>query len=135
MAEVFSDEIIKGMIAALLADGTVTGFVGTKIYSHVPDGTEEPFIAFTTTTIAEFESKTTDGSEHTIELDVWSAKSTNREVMQIMRAIKGVLDRNKTFAVTGTTLIDCRLEFATEFPDSDGPTRHGVMRFRVWTET
>jgi hypothetical protein len=122
------------MLAALQADSALTALVGSKIYSHVPHGTEEPFIAFSTTIITEAETKTTDGSEHSIELDVWSRQSSARQVNQIMRAIKNVLDRNKTFAVAGTTLVDCRLEFVTEFPEGDGPTRHGVMRFRVETD-
>ena len=49
---------------------------------------------------------------------------------QIMAKIYDLL-HNVTLTVTNATFVNIREEFTSTMMDSDGITRHGIMRFRV----
>lgn len=48
----------------------------------------------------------------------------------MLRAVYNTLHRAE-FAITGGYLVECGAEFQETYVESDGLTRHGVIRFRL----
>lgn len=125
-------EFQKGIYSAL-ASATINDVSGnriTNIFDDVPSGTPYPYIVVGDSTQVNISTKTVDIQEYTITLHIWSEYRGKAEVKQIMDQIYTTLHDN-AITVTGATLVDIKQEFEETFVESDGITRHGVMRFRA----
>ena len=63
-------------------------------------------------------------------MHVWSQYRGRKEIKQIMEQIYTIL-HNVAISITGATLVNIRHEFERTLLESDGITRHGVIRFRA----
>lgn len=123
-------ELQKAIFAAL--NGSVTGMDGANvpIFDDVPEGTEYPYVVIGEETSANNGTKSLDGLEHTLTIHAWSRYRGRREIKEIMQSVYENL-HNAAISVTGASLVNIRQEFNTTLAETDGITRHGVMRFRV----
>jgi Protein of unknown function (DUF3168) len=121
---------------------TLTGEVPARIYDDVPDelwaspepgGDFLPYVVIGLATAREFDTKTEDGCDQTLMIHTWSRYQGLMETKQIMAAIVDALDQ-QSLSVTGHDLVQLRFELSETFLEEDGVTRHGLQRFRAYTE-
>ena len=115
---------------ALNNDSNLTQTLGASIVDDVPSGTAYPFISIGEARSTDYDTKTEDGGEITVELHFWSQYKGSKEVKQMMDRVHSLL-HNSNLSVSGFNLINMRFDFSNIMRDPDGTTRHGVMRFRA----
>jgi len=111
--------------------------VGKKaIYDGVPQPNDAgglpafPYVAIGEWTAVPWDTDSDDGRESTLTLHSFSRYHGNKELQNIMDAIKAVL-HDADLAISAEWMVLCYLEFAESVPEADGVTRHGVQRFRI----
>lgn len=119
----------NAIYSTLNDDATLSGLI-SGVYDDVPEGTAYPYVVLGDDTAINFGSKTKDGNEHTLNIDIWSRYRGKKESVQIMERIYTLL-HNVDISLSGASLINIRQEFNTILVDADGITRHGIMRFRA----
>tara|TARA_R100001369_G_scaffold89660_1_gene127546 strand:- start:254 stop:652 length:399 start_codon:yes stop_codon:yes gene_type:complete len=108
----------------------ITTTLACGVYDEVIEGNTYPFISLGEETTIDYSTMTAVGSETTINIHIWSQYKGSKQTKEIMDKIHDLLhDINLT--VTGFNLINLRFEFSDIMRDTDGVTRHGVMRFRA----
>lgn len=113
----------------LRLDSVINGMV-SGVYDDVPEGSSFPYITIGDDTAINAGSKSLDGIEYTLTLHVWSQYRGRKEVKEIMQRMYELL-HDSDINVENANLVNIRQEFETSLVDSDGITRHGVMRFRA----
>lgn len=123
-------ELQKAIFTTL--SGSVNGMDGANVpvFDDVPEGTEYPYVVIGEETAANNGTKTLDGIEHTLTIHAWSRYRGRREIKEIMQSVYENL-HNTDISVSGASLVNIRQEFNTTLAETDGITRHGVMRFRA----
>ena len=123
-------ELQKAIFTTL--SGNVQGIsaVNVPVFDDVPEGTEYPYVVIGEETAANNGTKTLDGIEHTLTIHAWSRYRGRREIKEIMQSVYENL-HNTDISVSGASLVNIRQEFNTTLAETDGITRHGVMRFRA----
>ena len=125
----FSFELGSSVYAKLTANAPLMSTV-TGVFDDVPENTEYPYIVVGEETSADFGSKDKDGRQYTVTIHVWSRFRGLKETKQIMAKIYDLL-HNVDLTVSNCIFVNIRQEFTSTMLDSDGITRHGIMRFRV----
>jgi hypothetical protein len=123
-------ELQKAIFSAL--DGSTVGMDGANvpIFDDVPEDTKYPYVVIGEETASNNGTKTVDGIEHTLTIHAWSQYRGRREIKEIMQSVYENL-HNTAITVSGASLVNIRQEFNTTMAETDGITRHGVMRFRA----
>lgn len=109
---------------------------GVTIYDHVPfepEGSPDANFPYGTVGDAEthpFDNDTDLGTYVDTTVHVWSRYKGRKEVDAAMDVIYGLLHR-ATLTAAGYKIVDCLFQFSDVFVESDGETRHGVIRFRL----
>lgn len=124
-----SFELQKTIYAALDGNNALSAVV-SGVYDDVPEGANYPYVIVGEHTSNNFGSKTLDGLEYTLTIHIWSQYRGRKEVKEIAEIIYDAL-HDSSLSVSGASLVNLRQEFETTLLDSDGITRHGVMRFRA----
>lgn len=101
-----------------------------SVFDDVPEDTAYPYVVIGEETTSNNGTKSKDGLEHTLTIHAWSQYRGRREIKEIMKSVYEKL-HNTAISVTGASLVNIRQEFSTTLAETDGITRHGVMRFRV----
>lgn len=127
---IFQFAFQSALFTKLSTDSNLTSTLGATVRDDFPDGTAYPFVQIGNDTAVDYSTKTEDGSEVTVNIDVWSRFRGSQEIKNIMDRIHSLL-HNQDLTVSGTNLINLRFEFADAIRDPDGITRHGIMRFRA----
>ena len=78
---------LKAVRASLLADSTLSGLVGTRIYDRAPQLTSTPFIAVGATSASDWSTADTDGEEVIIEIRYWEEPDTQSPETRLSRQI------------------------------------------------
>jgi hypothetical protein len=104
--------------------------VTPTVYDAVPQEASFPYIVIGDATVADWSTKGNDGTEHDINIHVWSRYDGLKETKQVQSAIHDAL-HDVSLTVTGFSHVLCRVDFAEAFVDQDLKTRHGVQRVRV----
>ena len=120
----------SAIYSTLNGDSNLTSTLGAGIFNDVTEGTNTPFVTIGDDTASQYDTKDLDGTETTINIDVWSEYKGSKECKQIMDRIHDLL-HDSNISVTGFNLVNLRFEFSDIIRDPDGVTRHGVMRFRA----
>ena len=114
----------------------LNGAISATIYDDVPiqpDGQPNanwPYVVVGDTTAAPWDTDDRTGASMTVTLHIWSRYAGMSEAKSIAGQIYDRLHRH-ALAVTGMHTVDCLYEFSTFMRDSDGETRHGVVRYRL----
>lgn len=118
----------QAIYSALNVDA-ITSTLSCAVLDDVPSNQAYPFIRLGEDTAIDYDTKTLQGGEFTIELHIWSQYKGSKECKQIMDKVHDLL-HDSSLSVTGFNLINLRFEFSDIMIDPDGVTRHGIMRFR-----
>ena len=122
--------IQSAIYSRLNGDSNLTNTLSAGIYDEVQEGNSYPFVSMGRDGSIDYSTKDVDGSEYTINLDIWSQYKGSKETKQIMDRIHDLL-HDYSLSVTGFNLFNLRFEFGDVLVDPDGITRPGVMRFRA----
>jgi len=120
-------EEIQAAIYAQLAP------LGYQVFDNVPQDSAFPYLVIGDDTSVEWDADDFIGSDSTVTIHAWSQYRGRKEVKEMLRVVYNALHRAE-FAIEGGALIECSAEFQQTFVESDGLTRHGVIRFRVLVE-
>ena len=121
--------IFSTLSSATLADVSGTS-ITSRVFDDVPEGTAYPYLVIGEETATNIDTKDKEAHEHTLTFHVWSQYRGRKEIKNIMSQIYTAL-HNSDITVSGATLVNIRHEFENTLLESDGITRHGVMRFRA----
>lgn len=101
------------------------------VHDAVPQNASFPYVTIGEDTAIDWGSKTSNGQEVTVTLHVWSryngyaeAKLIGGEVIELITVVPLIM--------AGFTADPARLDLQEFIIDSDGITRHGIIRFRLF---
>lgn len=122
--------LLKGVIAAMKADGAISALVGTRIYSDVPQNSDFPY-AVVSISSDDFSAKDFSGMAHTIQINSHGRENSPDIVGQIRSACYDLLHRQESALTldTGTVSILQFSGVSDVFKDPDGITWDAVIRF------
>jgi hypothetical protein len=125
----------QAVFAALSASSDLQALIGTppRLFDYVPPDSAFPYVGLGDGHEADWSTATENGSEHTVQIDVWSREPGHKQAKQIADAIRATLN-NAALTVSGATLIDIR-HLATDFSrEPDGQSFRARLQFRAVTE-
>jgi uncharacterized protein DUF3168 len=123
----------QAIFAALSASGDLQAPIGNRLFDFVPPDSTFPYVVLGDGNESDWSTATEDGTEHALQIDVWSREPGHKEAKQIADVIRAVLN-NAALTITGTALIDIR-HLSTDFSrESDGQTFRARLTFRAVTE-
>lgn len=124
--------LVKKIIAALKADGTLSAIVSARVYTEVPQEATFPYVIVHVTSLP-FDSADTTGMEHTINVQGFSRLPTSREAAAIRAAVYAVLHRTESSLTLDTgqlfNINYTGLGFVTQ--ELDGVTWQSLAQFRA----
>ena len=124
----------KGVRAVLVANATVTGLVGQRVYDEPPQDPTYPFVRFGPVEEETYDTDNTQAVNVTQDIEVWSRPKSGREECQkIIDAVRSALHRKEsTITVDGSgtlVLLRCRDNRVERSPD--GRTYFGQLIFEA----
>lgn len=123
----------QAIFAVLSASSELQALIGNRLFDYVPRDSAFPYVVLGDGSEADWSTATEEGTEHAIQIDVWSREPGHNEARQIADVIRVTLN-NAALTVSGATLIDIR-HLATGFSrESDGQTFRARLQFRAVTE-
>jgi len=123
----------QAIFAALSASSDLQALIGNRLFDFVPPDSIFPYVVLGDGNESDWSTATEDGTEHAVQIDVWSREPGHKEAKEIADVIRATLN-NAALTVTGATLIDIR-HLTTDFSrESDGQTFQARIRFRAVTE-
>jgi hypothetical protein len=127
--------IQEAIYGVLTSDAALMNMV-TGVFDFVPDNVNFPYIQIGEFTTGPFQTYDRYGQEVTITIHVWSqrigpnAYQGMAQIDAIMNLIQGLLAR--TFIpVDGWGDLGCWGDYEQTLLESDGITRHGILRYRM----
>lgn len=108
----------------------------TGVFDFVPDNQSFPYVQIGEFTTGPFQTFDRYGQEVTVTIHVWSqrigpnAYQGMTQIDNIMNSIQRLLART-FFPVQGWGDVGCWGDFETTQLQSDGITRHGILRYRM----
>lgn len=120
---IFND-YVKSVFAVLNADPLLTG----KVSESLDDMTGFPKIWIEDGGAVDWSNKSDDGIEATVSLHIGSRYRGTKEIREYMQKCHNLLHNGSLGADTGQIVL-CRFVRHDIVSDSDGITRHGIMRF------
>lgn len=109
------------------------------IYDSVPQPAKPelktvfPYVVLGEDTAIPADTDDADARETTFTIHTFSRYNGDKELRNVMDAVKAAL-HDATLTITGERFVFCYWEFTSTALEPDGLTRHGVQRFRLWTE-
>lgn len=122
--------MIKAIIAALKADSTISGTVGSRVYSNVPQNATYPFIVVRLQSNP-FDTKTDTGMSHIIDVSAYSRKDSPLEAGTLRSAIYDILNRGESNLTLDSGNLSSMLYSGVGdvLKEPDGITWKGFSRF------
>lgn len=125
--------LMKGVIAAIKADGTLSGIVGARVYSDVPQNATFPYIVVSIQSTP-FDTKTSNGMLHTLQVSGFSRKDESpEEAFDIRSATYDLLHKQEGNVTLDSGTLVSMLFSNTGFiiKEPDGITWQSTMQFNV----
>jgi hypothetical protein len=123
----------QAVFAALSASSDLQAFIEGRVFDYVPRDSGFPYVVLGDGNETDWSTATDDGTEHAVQIDVWSRAPGHKETKQIAEVIRTTLN-NAVLTVSGATLVDIRY-LTTDFSrEPDGQTFRARLQFRAVTE-
>ena len=110
--------------------GVLDSTLSVPVYDHVPQDTKYPYVVVGDDTSVPWDTDDSTGTEATVTIHAWSQYRGRAEVKALLEQIYGALHR-QDIAIEDVHVIESVAEFQQTIVESDGLTRHGIIRFRV----
>ena len=112
-------------------DSTLDGIVGNnRIFDNVPQDTDYPYVIISNESATNIGTKTLDGNEYSVDIEVWSQYRGKKEIKDAMERIYTLL-HDTSYAVSGANMVVSQVRNVVTLTESDGITRHGVIALSV----
>tara|TARA_R110000824_G_scaffold290624_1_gene479147 strand:+ start:257 stop:664 length:408 start_codon:yes stop_codon:yes gene_type:complete len=119
------------LYSTLNGDSTLDGIVGNnKIFDNVPQDTTYPYVVLGNITALNRGTKTLDGNDYVLDIDVWSTYRGKKEISDAMERIYELL-HDTTYSVSGADMVVSQVRNTITLVENDGITRHGVLTLSV----
>ena len=126
-----SFDVQSAIFTILNNDSTLDGIIGNdKIFDNVPISTTYPYVVIGDFGVVNIGTKTLDGNEYNIDIDIWSQYRGKKEISDAMERIYNLL-HDSSYAVTGASMIISQVKNVITLVENDGITRHGVLSLSV----
>jgi hypothetical protein len=125
-------EIQTAVYTKLTGDAELTALV-SGVFDEVPEGTEYPYVVLGDIMETPSEASEQTGTNTTATIHVWSKQRGNKQTADLLRHVDRVLHR-EPLTVDGFTNVSVTNTFLHILRDPDPAIRHGVARFRIWTQ-
>ncbi|HEX3653729.1 MAG TPA: DUF3168 domain-containing protein [Rhizomicrobium sp.] len=125
----------QAIFAALSGSIDLQALIGDppRLFDFVPPDSAFPYVVLGGGSEADWSTATEEGTEHAIQIDVWSRETGHKQAKQIAEVIRATLN-NAALTVSGAVLIDIR-HLSTDFSrEPDGQTFRARLTFRAVTE-
>lgn len=126
-AGLYSHLTTTNAVTSLLADGA------NSILDNVPGGTPFPYIVLGEMSAKPLDTQAFSGNDVTVTLHVFSRNKGLQETKNILAALYDAIHQ-VDIAIPNQTLVLCQHQQTDTLLESDGLTRHGIIRFRLITE-
>ncbi len=121
------------LVQALLADATVTGIVGDRVWDDVPDAPEHPYCSIGPNYHNRHDADCIRAREHYFQIDCWTQQQGRRDqVNALTDAIEAALD-GATGDLGAHALSSCNVVLVRVLDEADGE-KHGVVQVRAIVE-
>lgn len=118
----------------LLAHAPLVALIGVnRVFDHVPQGTQEPYVNFAETETRDWSTQTHEGHEHFVTLNAWVLARGRKAALEIADAIDTALD-GAALTLTGHRIVSLRTIFWSAAAAKDGERYRGIIRLRATTE-
>jgi hypothetical protein len=126
-----SFDLQSAIYTVLNADSTLDGIIGdNKIFDNVPQDTAYPYVVIGNFTVTNRGTKSLDGNEYSLDIDVWSTYRGKKEISDAMERIYELL-HDATYSVSGADMVISQVRNTITLVENDGITRHGVLTLSV----
>ena len=117
--------------STLNGDSTLDGIIGdNKIFDNVPQDTSYPYVVIGNESAINRGTKTLDGNEYTIDIEVWSQYRGKKEIKEAMERVYNLF-HDATYSVSGADMVVSQVSNVITLTENDGITRHGVITLSV----
>lgn len=126
-----SFDVQSAIYTILNGDSTLDGIVGNnKIFDNVPQDTAYPYVVIGNINVINTGTKTLDGNEYNLDIDVWSEYRGKKEISDAMERIYELL-HDTTYSVSGANFVNSQVRSTITLVENDGITRHAVLSLSV----
>lgn len=126
-------EVQTAIYSRLTGDPTLSGLVGGRIFDDIPQGSDFPYVRLGDENTTDDGGKDYVANQRAISVEVFSRYAGSSEAKRVMSAVYDLL-HEQGLTVSGQQVVLMRHEFSSPvFMDPDGLSRHGSMRFRLFT--
>lgn len=117
--------------STLNGDSTLDGIIGdNKIFDNVPQDTGYPYVVIGNESAINRGTKSLDGNEYTLDIEVWSQYRGKKEIKEAMERIY-TLFHDASYSVSGANMVVSQVRNVITLVENDGITRHGVITLSV----
>lgn len=122
----------KAIYQKLTGDSALMALV-SGVFDRPPQGQSYPYITIGESSIGDWSTKTSNGTEQLLTLHIWSREGGKKQAELIAEKVHGLL-HVPTMPVDGQILVLMRFISSALSLENDGATYHGIMRFRALLE-
>ena len=123
-------DILEQLFTVMRADAQLMALVGNRIYNHIPQDSPLPCLRARWDSVNEWDTKTSDGYDGNITVDIWSSHRGDKEALAIFDRTYSLLHKSELPLTSGQSLL-LRYTMSDSFLEPDGLTHHTVIRFRL----
>lgn len=110
------------------------GLAPVKVYDgKAPQGAAKPYVIIGAESAAQWDYVASERENRSITLSAWSTYSGQKEVKELLGAMRSLLNGNRLALTTGR-VVGCWVTRTWTVPPGDGETFMGAMTIRVATE-
>lgn len=130
-----ASSMAKAMHAALSADIELQSYLGPtpRLYDAAPEDPIYPYMTYGAARTEDVSGDETPLTSHTLSLHIWSRYGGRAEVLEILGAVRRVVE-SAAIAPEGGHLISGNVLYADSFRAGDGRTLHGIIRVNFRTQ-
>ena len=126
-----SFDLQSAIYSILNGDATLDGIIGNnKIFDNVPQDTAYPYVVIGNINVINTGTKTLDGNEYNVDIDIWSEYRGKKEISDAMERIYELL-HDTTYSVSGANFVNSQVRSTITLVENDGITRHAVLSLSV----
>jgi hypothetical protein len=125
----------KAILSRLLADSALVARLGgARVHDEAPRGATQPYVVFAQSRSRDWSTMTEAGREHSLSLDVWSARTGAREALEIAALVAAALD-DQSLPLDGHVLVNLQVREIDTARENSNRFVRARLRLRAITET
>lgn len=126
-------QLQKALLRSCKADMGLNEWVKGRVFDHVPQQAEFPYITFGAASTYDWSTFTERGGEHLLTMHVWNHRPGRKTVFDIMDRLERLL-LSASLTLEGHKLVSLHLEYTQTTLAESRAAFAGIMRYRAVTE-